>query len=190
MKSLPIGERIKELRLSKKMTQQEVVGDHITRNMLSKIENNSATPSVRTLEYIAGKLGVPPGVLLSENERLPEEDNDPAGSISCARCSFLDAAREAYRSNQYEKCLLIIHTAFGGSSGVSADDSVHGDDEARLLAAMACLSLSERAFAAADTDAIIRYSEECIKYNRSGMYYNPTLEAKASMLLKSTNESH
>ncbi|NCU26626.1 XRE family transcriptional regulator, partial [Candidatus Nomurabacteria bacterium] len=55
MKSLPIGERIKELRLSRKMTQQEVVGDHITRNMLSKIENNSATPSVRTLEYIAAK---------------------------------------------------------------------------------------------------------------------------------------
>ena len=54
-----LGEKIKAARLERHMTQKDVVGDYITRNMLSKIENGSATPSVKTLEYLAGALGLP-----------------------------------------------------------------------------------------------------------------------------------
>ncbi|MDD2394052.1 MAG: helix-turn-helix transcriptional regulator [Eubacteriales bacterium] len=179
MKSLPIGERIKELRLSRKMTQQEVVGDHITRNMLSKIENNSATPSVRTLEYIAAKLGVPPGALLGENDKLPEEDHESEESIVSEKIFALESARKAFRDHQYEECLRVIHSAFNELP-----------DEAALLAAMAYLALSEMAFAAGDTGSVLRYSGECVKHNRSGLYYNPTLEAKATMLLNSIQNSH
>ena len=52
MENNTLGKRIKEARLAKKMTQSEVVGDFITRNMLSQIESGSATPSVKTLEYL------------------------------------------------------------------------------------------------------------------------------------------
>ena len=52
MEKNTLGKRIKEARLAKKMTQSEVVGDFITRNMLSQIESGSATPSVKTLEYL------------------------------------------------------------------------------------------------------------------------------------------
>lgn len=55
---MKIGEKIKRLRLERQMTQAEVCGDYITRNMLSKIENGSATPSVQTMEHIAKQLGV------------------------------------------------------------------------------------------------------------------------------------
>ena len=41
-----IGEKIKALRISKRMTQSELAGDQITRNMLSLIENGSALPSL------------------------------------------------------------------------------------------------------------------------------------------------
>ena len=54
---MTLGQKIREARQSKGMTQKELVGDYITRNMLSKIENDSAVPSVRTLEYLAGALG-------------------------------------------------------------------------------------------------------------------------------------
>ncbi|MCL1806517.1 MAG: helix-turn-helix domain-containing protein [Oscillospiraceae bacterium] len=63
---MTIGQRIREARLGRQMTQQELVGDYITRNMLSKIENDAATPSVRTLEYLAGAMGLPPGAFLSD----------------------------------------------------------------------------------------------------------------------------
>jgi transcriptional regulator with XRE-family HTH domain len=68
---MTIGQRIREARLSRQLTQQELVGDCITRNMLSKIENDAATPSVRTLEYIAGAMGLPPGAFLSDMPEPP-----------------------------------------------------------------------------------------------------------------------
>ena len=45
-----IGRIIKEARLAKKMTQSQVVGNFITRNMLSQIESGSAVPSIKTPE--------------------------------------------------------------------------------------------------------------------------------------------
>ena len=53
MNSGELGKRIKEARLAKKMTQSELVGTFITRNMLSRIESGNACPSVKTLEYLA-----------------------------------------------------------------------------------------------------------------------------------------
>lgn len=53
MENNTLGKRIKEARLAKKMTQSEVVGDFITRNMLSQIESGSATPSVKPLNTSA-----------------------------------------------------------------------------------------------------------------------------------------
>ena len=63
-----LGTKIKQLRKSKKMTQAALVGDKITRNMLSGIENGVANPSISTLNYLADKLGVSVGYLLSEEE--------------------------------------------------------------------------------------------------------------------------
>ncbi len=59
-----IGQKIRELRLAKLMTQSELAGTFITRNMLSCIENGSAQPSLSTIQYIAGRLNVPAGFLL------------------------------------------------------------------------------------------------------------------------------
>ena len=42
MNSEELGKRIKEARLAKKMTQSELVGTFITRNMLSRIESGNA----------------------------------------------------------------------------------------------------------------------------------------------------
>jgi transcriptional regulator with XRE-family HTH domain len=71
---MTIGQRIREARLGRQMTQQELVGDYITRNMLSKIENDAATPSVRTLEFLAGAMGMPPGVFLSDTPAEPRPE--------------------------------------------------------------------------------------------------------------------
>lgn len=65
---MSIGQKIKELRSAKMMTQQELAGDHITRNMLSRIENGFALPSLPSLLYIADRLGIPAGYLLSDGE--------------------------------------------------------------------------------------------------------------------------
>ena len=63
-----IGNKVKALRLAKMMTQSELSGDMITRNMLSRIENGFALPSLQTLLYLSEKLGVPAGYLLADED--------------------------------------------------------------------------------------------------------------------------
>ncbi len=61
-----IGERIRDIRKRKGLTQAELVGGEITRNMLSRIENGVALPSLPSLCTIADGLGVPVSLLLGE----------------------------------------------------------------------------------------------------------------------------
>ena len=65
---MDIGKKIKDLRSAKLMTQTELAGHEITRNMLSRIENGAALPSVGTVIYLSERLGVHPGVLLSDGD--------------------------------------------------------------------------------------------------------------------------
>ena len=74
---MTLGEKIRQVRLERGLTQKQLAGDRITRNQLSQIENDLAQPSMRTLEYLAAALGVTAGWLLADDasdeaaERLP-----------------------------------------------------------------------------------------------------------------------
>lgn len=63
---MTIGEKIKKARLHRGLTQSELCEGGITRNMLSRIENGTALPSLESLEFLAGKLKIPAGYLLSD----------------------------------------------------------------------------------------------------------------------------
>ena len=41
---MTLGQKLKQTRLARGMTQSQVVGDRITRNMLSLIENDLSAP--------------------------------------------------------------------------------------------------------------------------------------------------
>ncbi|KAA0761246.1 helix-turn-helix transcriptional regulator [Bacillus sp. SH5-2] len=63
-----LGEKIKALRKEKKLTQTELAGSALTKSMLSQIENGKATPSMKTLQYIADKLECETSFLLEEDD--------------------------------------------------------------------------------------------------------------------------
>lgn len=63
-----LGEKIKALRKEKKLTQTELAGSELTKSMLSQIENGKATPSMKTLQYIAEKLGCETSFLLEDDD--------------------------------------------------------------------------------------------------------------------------
>ncbi len=63
---MTLGEKIKQARTERGMTQAELCEGGITRNMLSQIENGNALPSIDTLVFIANKLDIPTGYLLSD----------------------------------------------------------------------------------------------------------------------------
>mgnify|MGYP002582581801 CR=1 FL=1 len=43
------GKRLKKARIARRMTQSELAGDKVTRNMISRIENGVSVPSIGTL---------------------------------------------------------------------------------------------------------------------------------------------
>lgn len=97
MDNLTLGERIKEARLEKQLTQKEVSGDFITRNMLSQIENGLAKPSIKTIEYIAKKLDKP---LTYFMDAMVEEDLYNNNQIS-----RLDNLIDCYIKKEWDNCI-------------------------------------------------------------------------------------
>lgn len=90
-----LGKKIKALRIDAGMTQAELAKDIVTRNMLSRIENGEALPSIQTLCYLAEKLGVQPGYLL--------DDRDDGTKIKNER--LLSMIKKEFASGNYDICL-------------------------------------------------------------------------------------
>ena len=159
---MTLGQKIREARQSKGMTQKELVGDYITRNMLSKIENDSAIPSVRTLEYLAGALGLPTGYFLSG---APVSDGTaPDG---------LDEARAAYREHRWDDCLTALE----------ADNKAGTTDEGYLLHALAGAAAAQEALDAGRLTEARELAENAQYYNQEGMYGSDWLSAQLALIL-------
>lgn len=60
-----LGAKIKALRKAKEKTQSELAGSFITRNMLSRVESGTVTPSLDTLCYLAKELDISPALCLT-----------------------------------------------------------------------------------------------------------------------------
>ncbi len=67
---MALGSRIKDARIAAGLSQRQLCGEHITRNMLSQIENGSAHPSMKTLGYLAEQLGKPISYFLDEQSTV------------------------------------------------------------------------------------------------------------------------
>ena len=95
---MTLGEKIKSERKRKGMTQAELCAGHITRNMLSGIENGTALPSLDTLLFIAKGLGVPAGFLLSDEYDINYYDKIEA----------VAKARRLYKDGNYSECIKLL----------------------------------------------------------------------------------
>ena len=75
---MELGEKLKQARLEAGLSQRQLCGEEITRNMLSLIENGSAKPSMKTLQYLSGRLGknlsyfLEETAVLSPNQQIME----------------------------------------------------------------------------------------------------------------------
>ncbi len=121
-----IGKRIRQLRLSKLMTQADLAGDQITRNMLCNIERGTALPSLPTAMYLAGRLGVPVGLLLAEE----------GGEFPYRKMIEMPNIRRAFAAGDFTGCLSLLHSSFPAER----------DDELSLLCAEAEFGAARNAF--------------------------------------------
>ena len=78
------------------LSQRQLCGDEITRNMLSQIENGSAKPSMDTLKYLAARLGKPVSYFLEEE------------TVTSPNQAVMAAAREAMRGGDWRGVLAAL----------------------------------------------------------------------------------
>lgn len=64
---MELGEKILQARTAAGLSQRQLCGDVITRNMLSQIEHGTAKPSMATLRYLASRLEKPLSYFLEED---------------------------------------------------------------------------------------------------------------------------
>lgn len=81
---MELGEKIRQARLEAGYSQRQLCGEEITRNMLSQIENGTARPSMKTLRYLAQRLGKNVSYFLEET------------AVVSPNLQVMEQAREAF----------------------------------------------------------------------------------------------
>ena len=155
---MALGQRIKEARLERGLSQRQLCGDTITRNMLSLIENGSAKPSMDTLQILAARLEKPIGYFLEENMQL-----------SPNQALMLRA-----RSAPPEEAMALL-------KDYKTPDPLF-DPEYHLLTALTCMALAEQAMDENRTRLAESYLQQAAEAGDATPYYTPELETKRLLL--------
>jgi len=140
------------------MTQSELAGDRITRNMLSCIENGSANPSLSTVLYIAARLSVPAGFLLA----------DEGDEIVYRKMSNLSNIKRAYTAGDLRGCRSLCVSA-----------CPEPDDEIHLLLASCDVGIAAEEFWSGKLRSACRYFDEALGYAEKTIYSTEAVEAEA-----------
>lgn len=158
---MELGQLLKQARLESGLSQRQLCGDQITRNMLSQIEHGTARPSMETLRYLAGRLGKPISFFLEENTASPNQ-------------ALILRSRTAWSDGDPSAVLQTLE--------VWAPDGVF-DAEAYLLQTLSCLAMAQSAL----SDGHIPYArtllEKAATAGSKTPYYTPELERKRLLLL-------
>ena len=149
---MELGEKLKAARLEAGLSQRQLCGDTVTRNMLSQIESGKARPSMDTLLVLANRLGKPISWFLEESTPLDRavsafegcrykealsalEDCAADGHVQLLRkLCLLELGRQALESDRLPYARELLEKA-GKVKGAYAVPGLEG--ERRLLLAMA-----------------------------------------------------
>lgn len=156
---MTIGQRILTARQEAGLSQRQLAGESITRNMLSAIEHDKAKPSLDTLQYLSGVLGRPVGWFLGEDAPV------------VAGFDLLTQARQAYDSGLYRDCTNLTEQI--------PDGEVLGR-EVSLLRVLATLALAEQCMA----DGRMPYARKLLEepLGENCPYFTRELENRLAVL--------
>lgn len=159
---MALGALLKQARLEAGLSQRQLCGEEITRNMLSQIENGAARPSMDTLRYLAGRLGKPISYFLEEE------------TVSSNQ-SLVQQAKATFAQGQWEQVQELYKQ-------YQSPDPVF-DDEMALLRALATMELAEQAIG----QGKLPYAAALLRDMETDfLYFNPQLQRKRVLLLAKT----
>ncbi|MCL2036526.1 MAG: helix-turn-helix domain-containing protein [Oscillospiraceae bacterium] len=187
MDGTQLGKKLKEARLAKKMTQSDVVGTFITRNMLSQIESGAASPSLRTLEYLANTLQIPVHYLVSEE--VPNQLRDESSpfaiqttqSVQESKSEHFLQCKAAFLRGDYDYVLDKAHELESPRSSFY--------DECAAILARSYLKMSERLTKEREYKTAISYARLAARYGDIGIYASREVRTEALLLLDELSET-
>ena len=155
---MELGTRLRQARMEAGLSQRQLCGETITRNMLSQIENGSARPSMDTLRYLAGRLGKSIGYFLEEQAVLSPN---------------LEVMEQARRVTGQA-----VLDALEGYRGPDAQF----DRERWLLEALTCLDLARQALDSGRKGLAGTMLDRAAKAGARTPYYTQDLERRRLLL--------
>jgi len=161
---MTMGQRIRAARLEAGLSQRELAGEEMTRNMLSTLEHDGAKPSVGTLIYLSNKLCKPVGYFFGEIGLHPEN------------VGRLDEARSACIAEEYEECLELLK---------EVDPVFQGEVE--ILRLLACLGIAEKALEEGRRPYARTLLEDCRKAGDGSAYFS-LVERRWALLMAKAGE--
>lgn len=158
---MELGEKIRKARLEAGLSQRQLCGDTITRNMLSQIENGGARPSMDTLKFLAAGLGKSVSFFLEEE------------AVTSPNQALMEQGRAAYRRSNWADALEILEDF--------REPDPQFREEWRLLRALCLMELGKNAL----DQGRLPYAAELLE--RAGacesIYRSPALERERLLLL-------
>lgn len=160
---MDLGTKIKKSRLEAGLSQRQLCGDVITRNMLSQIENGAARPSMDTLRYLAQRLGKTVSYFLDEQ------------TVTSPNQEVMAKARRTFHSRACFDVLEILNA-------YQAPDPVF-DSEYGMLRVLCLMEGAEQAI----RENRLPYAESLLEQAKTAgqdtPYYTPELERRRLLLL-------
>jgi transcriptional regulator with XRE-family HTH domain len=164
---MELGKRIKQARLDAGLSQRQLCGERLTRNMLSLIENGSARPSMDTLQFLAGQLNKPISFFLEEQ------------AVTSPNQAAMAEARRSWRQKDAAGVLNAL-------SGYQFPDETF-DEEYGLLSFLACVQLAEQAIAQERLPYARQLLEQAL--GSPSCYITPAQQLKHQLLLTQTGQT-
>lgn len=166
---MELGQKILQLRKAAGLSQRQLCGDAITRNMLSRIEHGTVRPSMTTLTFLAERLGKPVSFFLDEE------------SVTSPNVERMAAARKAFAAGDWDGTVASL-------DGYEDGDETFGYEK-DLLLAKCYLAMAARALEEARRPYAVELLAKAEQAGERTPYYGPELQRELALLLAQVKEN-
>lgn len=160
---MTLGQRIRQIRQEKGISQRQLCSGIITRNMLSLIENDVATPSLDTLRFLSEQLQTPVSYFL--DEQVSMSSNQAIITDARLRLGRGDTAGVLEVLKDYRK----------------PDPAL--DNEKALLELLACIALAEDVISQEKYPYAQELLDRAAEAGKHTIYYSRELERRRLLAL-------
>lgn len=159
---MELGDKLRLARQEAGLSQRQLCGERITRNMLSQIEHGAAKPSMATLRYLAERLGKTVSYFLDED------------ALVLPNYAAVERAREAFRAGKWDEIPVAL-------ADYQSPDPVF-DEEWKLLVIHGSLFAAEEAIAAGKEPYAAEILAQAEELGSTAAYYTEALARRVCLL--------